>query len=218
MAGQMFLCPVGATAEERLMWYVQMQVSGLQMEINGMHLNMKEHPVQVKLALPTAVVPKRASCGAAGYDLCCAIPDVVKARGRQLIHTGVRVAIPPGRYGRIAPRSGLALKNGIDVGGGVIDSDYRGQVDVILFNHSDVDFKVAQGDRIAQLIIERCSEETMEVVTAFDAEDTVRGSGGFGSTGVASATTAVASTAAATATTAVAANTATAPAAAAAAK
>ena len=83
--------------------------------------------------------------------------------------------------GRIAPRSGLAVKNFIDTGAGVIDADYRGPVKVLLFNHSEVDFAVKEGDRIAQLVIERI--RTPEVVVVDDLEDSVRGAGGFGSTG-----------------------------------
>ena len=83
--------------------------------------------------------------------------------------------------GRIAPRSGLASKHFIDTGAGVIDADYRGQVKVLLFNHSDADFAVAEGERVAQLIIERIY--TPEVVEVAELEESVRGAGGFGSTG-----------------------------------
>ena len=83
--------------------------------------------------------------------------------------------------GRIAPRSGLAVKHFIDTGAGVIDSDYRGQVKVLLFNHSEVDFEIKEGDRIAQLVIERIY--TPEVMVVEELEDSVRGAGGFGSTG-----------------------------------
>lgn len=82
----------------------------------------------------------------------------------------------------LAPRSGLTWKHSIDVGAGVIDADYRGPVGVILFNHSDVDFTVKPGDRIAQMIIERIL--TPEVLEVEDLDATVRGAGGFGSTGV----------------------------------
>ena len=93
------------------------------------------------------------------------------------------MAIPEGNYGRIAPRSGLAAKHSIDVGAGVIDSDYRGEVKVLLFNLSDTDFEVKPGDRIAQLIIEKYTmTEIQEVEGKLD--DTVRGEGGFGSTGI----------------------------------
>lgn len=82
----------------------------------------------------------------------------------------------------VAPRSGLAWKHSIDVGAGVIDADYRGPLGVILFNHSDVDFEVKVGDRIAQLIIEKIM--TPDVLEVDDLDSTTRGTGGFGSTGV----------------------------------
>ena len=96
--------------------------------------------------------------------------------------TGISVAIPEGCYGRIAPRSGLAVKRFIDVGAGVIDADYRGEIGVVLFNHSDEDFVVKPGDRIAQLILEKI--ETPTVKEAEELPDTKRGTDGFGSTGV----------------------------------
>ncbi len=91
--------------------------------------------------------------------------------------------IPIGNYGRIAPRSGLAAKNFIDVGAGVIDSDYRGEVKVLLFNFSEEEFKVNVGDRIAQLIVEKYTRTEIEEVQ--DLSESERGAGGFGSTGVA---------------------------------
>jgi dUTP pyrophosphatase len=94
------------------------------------------------------------------------------------------MAIPTGNYGRIAPRSGLAAKNFIDVGAGVIDSDYRGEVKVLLFNFSDVEFVVNPGDRIAQLIVEKYTRTEIEDVVEGDLDSTERGAGGFGSTGV----------------------------------
>ena len=90
-----------------------------------------------------------------------------------------------------APRSGLALKHSIDVGAGVIDYDYRGPVGVILFNYSDIDFPIARGDRIAQLIIERIAMP--DIVEVNELSETVRGAGGFGSSGVSSAVGAAAS-------------------------
>jgi len=81
----------------------------------------------------------------------------IPAHGRALVDTDISIAVPAGTYGRIAPRSGLAVKNFIDVGAGVIDADYRGQVKILLFNHADSDFEVKEGDRVAQLILERVS-------------------------------------------------------------
>ncbi len=95
------------------------------------------------------------------------------------------IAIPPLTYARIAPRSGLAVKNFIDTGAGVVDYDYRGNVGVVLFNHAEEDFQVKRGDRIAQLILERIS--MADAVEVDELPDTERGAGGFGSTGVSSA-------------------------------
>ena len=140
--------------------------------------------LRVQLLTPLAKAPVRASSGAAGYDLCSAYDGVVPKRGKALLKTDIAIAVPPNCYGRVAPRSGLTLKNGIDVGAGVIDEDYRGNVGVILFNHSDDDFIVKAGDRIAQLIMERI--EVAEVTVCESIDDTARGAGGFGSTGVSS--------------------------------
>ncbi len=108
--------------------------------------------------------------------------SVVPARGKALIPTDLSISIPDGTYARIAPRSGLAWKHSIDTGAGVIDSDYRGNVGVILFNHSDQDFPVKTGDRIAQLILEKI--EIADVQEVKELNETERGEGGFGSTGV----------------------------------
>uniref|UniRef100_A0A0D9VX92 Deoxyuridine 5'-triphosphate nucleotidohydrolase n=1 Tax=Leersia perrieri TaxID=77586 RepID=A0A0D9VX92_9ORYZ len=138
--------------------------------------------LKVKKLSENAVLPSRGSAHAAGYDLSSAAEAVVPARGKAMVPTDLSIAIPDGTYARIAPRSGLALKHSIDVGAGVIDADYRGPVGVILFNHSDVDFVVKPGDRIAQMIIEVIV--TPEVAEVEDLDATVRGEGGFGSTGV----------------------------------
>ena len=126
----------------------------------------------------------RASAQAAGYDLFAAIATVVPAKGKAIVPTEISIAVPEGTYGRVAPRSGLAVKNFIDVGAGVIDADYRGPLGVVLFNFSDTDFAVQPGDRIAQLILEKIAIAPVEEVA--DLDDTERGAGGFGSTGVAS--------------------------------
>ncbi|GAQ86968.1 dUTPase [Klebsormidium nitens] len=138
--------------------------------------------LRVKKLSEHAVLPTRGSQHAAGYDLSSAYEAVVPARGQALVKTDLSIAIPDGTYARVAPRSGLANKHSIDVGAGVIDADYRGPVGVILFNFSDKDFKISAGDRIAQLILERIV--TPEVVQVDDLDITVRGAGGFGSTGV----------------------------------
>ncbi|KAM0788930.1 Deoxyuridine 5'-triphosphate nucleotidohydrolase [Microbotryomycetes sp. NB124-2] len=128
-----------------------------------------------------ARLPTRGSALAAGYDLYSAEAKVVPARGKALISTGLSIAVPEGTYGRVAPRSGLASKFMIDTGAGVIDADYRGIVHVLLFNLSDKDYEVTEGDRVAQLILEKI--ETPEVTEVESLSETVRGAGGFGSTG-----------------------------------
>ena len=104
------------------------------------------------------------------------------SRGKVLVSTDLSIATPEDTYGRIAPRSGLAAKHFIDTGAGVIDADYRGEVKVLLFNHSEKDFEIKVGDRIAQLVLERIY--TPEVMEVENLEESVRGAGGFGSTGV----------------------------------
>lgn len=105
----------------------------------------------------------------------------VPAHGKEMVKTDLQVEIPDGCYGRVAPRSGLAVKNFIDVGAGVIDQDYRGNVGVVLFNHSETSFDIKKGDRIAQLICEQITHP--ELVEVDSLTETERGAGGFGSTG-----------------------------------
>lgn len=128
-----------------------------------------------------AFAPTKGSEFAAGFDLRSAYECTVPARGKELVKTDIQVQVPPGTYGRIAPRSGLAWKNFIDVGAGVIDADYRGNLQILMFNHSEEDFKVAPGDRIAQIICEKIEYPELEELDTLD--ETARGEGGFGSTG-----------------------------------
>ena len=128
-----------------------------------------------------AFEPVRGSVRAAGLDLRSAYDLIVPARGKALVKTDLQIQVPEGSYGRVAPRSGLAVKNFIDVGAGVVDEDYRGNLGVVLFNHSDQDFEVKRGDRIAQLICERIFYPELEPVDKLD--ETQRGEGGFGSSG-----------------------------------
>lgn len=137
--------------------------------------------LQVKKLSPDAQLPKRGSEHAAGYDLSSSVDCTVPAHGKALVKTGLSLAIPSGHYGRVAPRSGLAAKHFIDVGAGVIDCDYRGELHVLLFNFNDTPFEVKKGDRIAQLVLEQIS--TPDVVEVEELTETVRGAGGFGSTG-----------------------------------
>ncbi|KAJ2942259.1 hypothetical protein O0L34_g15806 [Tuta absoluta] len=128
-----------------------------------------------------AFPPVKGSEKAAGFDLKSAYDYVVPARGKELVKTDLQIELPSGCYGRVAPRSGLAVKNFIDVGAGVIDEDYRGNVGVVLFNHSDQPFTVKTGDRIAQLICEKIYYPELEEVA--NLTETKRADGGFGSTG-----------------------------------
>ena len=102
-----------------------------------------------------AELPIRGTSGSAGYDLAAAQSTVIPAHGKCLVKTGLCMALLPGCYGRIAPRSGLAWKKFIGVGAGVIDADYRGELGVILFNFGAEDFVINMGDKVAQLIFEK---------------------------------------------------------------
>lgn len=138
--------------------------------------------IPIKLLSASAKAPTQGTQFSAGYDLYAAEETVVPRFGRKLIKTNVSMAIPMNHYGRIAPRSGLAYKNGIDVLAGVIDSDYRGDIGVILYNtDSNSDFEVKIGDKIAQIIIEHCSG--VHFVQTGNLPITKRGEGGYGHTG-----------------------------------
>lgn len=138
-------------------------------------------PLLVQKLAPTATTPTRGSAFAAGYDMYASADTTIQAKNKALVSTSLAIAVPPGTYGRVAPRSGLASKHFLDIGAGVIDADYRGEVKVLMFNFSDVDYQVKQGERIAQLVLERIV--TPEVVEVDTLEASVRGAGGFGSTG-----------------------------------
>jgi dUTP pyrophosphatase len=130
---------------------------------------------------PDALLPTRGSSRAAGLDLY-AIENVTLAPGaRAAVRTGLAVAVPAGFYGRVAPRSGLAVRHGIDVLAGVIDPDYRGEILCALVNHGREPFEVEKGARVAQLIVERIA--TPEPAWADELDETERGASGFGSTG-----------------------------------
>lgn len=137
--------------------------------------------IQLDPEHPGAKVPTRGSALAAGYDIYASEKTVIPKGGRVVVPTGLRLRIPEGCYGRIAPRSGLAVKHGIDTGAGVIDADYRGLLGLLMFNFGEADFTFEAGDRIAQLILERIATPEVTVVQALDA--TTRGEGKFGSTG-----------------------------------
>ena len=138
--------------------------------------------IEIKKLSENATLPTQGSKYAAGYDLYAAEEGVVLSECRLLIKTNISVSIPEGYYGRIAPRSGLAYKSGLDVMAGVIDADYRGDIGVILYNTDVKDFEFKKGDRIAQLIIEK--RHNVEWQEVSELADSVRSDGGFGSTGV----------------------------------
>jgi len=137
--------------------------------------------VKIKKLNSQAKTPTRANVSDAGYDLYSVEEGLILSGTRKLIKTGVSIAIPPGYYGRVAPRSGLAVKKGIDVLAGVIDSGYRGEIGVVLQNLDEHHFTYKKGDRIAQLILEQCN--SIEWVEVEDLQDSQRSDGGFGSTG-----------------------------------
>lgn len=142
-------------------------------------------PVEVR-RLPHGeglALPSYATEGAAGMDVLAA-EDVTLAPGaRHAVATGLALAIPPGFEIQVRPRSGLALRHGISVPNtpGTIDSDYRGELKVILINHGEQDFAIRRGDRIAQLVLAPVVRAEWKEVARLD--ETARGTGGFGSTG-----------------------------------
>ena len=142
--------------------------------------------IEVKLLTPTAKCPTKGSSQAAGYDIYADCEATVTHDCSAHISTGIAVKIPDGYVGIIKPRSGLAFRQGVDTMAGVIDSDYRGELKVLLATHGsyyDV-VSVSKGDRIAQLLIVPClNQQDFKVVDDFD-DETERGSNGFGSTGV----------------------------------
>jgi dUTP pyrophosphatase len=126
-------------------------------------------------------IPQYAHAGDAGADITASEKITIPPRERALVSTGVRLEIPEGCVGLIWPRSGLAVKKGIDCGAGVIDSHYRGEIKVLLFNHSDTEFQIDPGDRIAQILIQKV--ERVEFYPADQLNKTIRNDAGFGSTG-----------------------------------
>ncbi|KAI8055908.1 dUTPase-like protein [Syncephalis plumigaleata] len=129
---------------------------------------------KVKRLSKKARLPKRGSVLAAGYDICSARNMTVPARGKAIVPTDLAMQIPLGTYGRIAPRSGLAVRKSIDVGAGVHCN--------LAIQLGDEDFEITEGDRIAQMVLERIITPEVEEVEELD--ETERGEGGFGSTGV----------------------------------
>jgi dUTP pyrophosphatase len=138
--------------------------------------------VGIRLNHPDAEVPWKGSLGAAGFDLMSVESVVIPSNGHSLVSTGFALEIPTGYFGRIVARSGLAYLHGLIVGAGIIDSDYRGDIKVLLFNTTGVPADIGVGDRIAQIMIERLVPVGFSVRGALSS--TPRGEGGFGSTGI----------------------------------
>jgi len=158
--------------------------------------------IKIKKINPIAKIPTQATVGDAGYDLYAVRDMIIPPLSRDIVPTGIQIEIPKGYYGRVAPRSGLAVKKGIDVLAGVIDSGYRGEIGVVLMNlcipsrfekmtnqqkafeglfGEQDSFKIKQGDRIGQLIIEKCHQVEWREVD--DLESSEREGGKFGSSG-----------------------------------
>ena len=140
-----------------------------------------EH-LTVKPMTPSAYIPTRGSDDAAGYDLYSVDEGTVEPNGILMMDTGIAIQVPTGTYGRIASRSGLALKHNIEIKAGVIDPDYTGSIKVILHNFGPTPYTVKQGDRIAQLVLEKISQPDIKVDKK-EFKQTKRGENGFGSTG-----------------------------------
>jgi dUTP pyrophosphatase len=134
----------------------------------------------------TNPLPNYQTAGSAGMDICASLEEnvVVQARATVLIPTGLYIALPLGYEAQLRPRSGLALKHGITLPNSpaTIDSDYRGELKIILMNLSDTPFEIKNGDRVAQMVIAKYEQISWSEVDMLD--ETVRGEGGFGHTGV----------------------------------
>lgn len=157
-------CPVSPPADEK-------------------RFSLSSTKVLIKKLHPDAVVPKIATPGDAGADLCALEAGSIPARSWDAVGTGIAIELEPGTVGLVHPRSGLAAKQGITVlnAPGTIDSGYRGEVRVLLSNTSDVDFWYEAGDRIAQLVIQEYLVPAFHETAEFS--ESVRGEGGFGHTG-----------------------------------
>lgn len=140
--------------------------------------------LKIKKLDRSAVIPHYATTGSAGMDIRASHNEIIKAGESSMVATGLAIALENGFEAQIRPRSGLAAKHKITVLNtpGTIDSDYRGEVKVILINHSKIDFEIKKGDRIAQIVIAKY--EVHEICEVEDLDKTDRGKNGFGSTGV----------------------------------
>ena len=142
---------------------------------------MTDQMPRPKCLVQGSYLPEYSHAGDAGADLRASEKAIIPARGKAAIHTGLRISLPQGYVGLVWPRSGLAFKYSIDCGAGVIDATYRGEINVLLFNHSDVDCIIEKGERLAQLLIQKI--ETVQFIQVEKLDETQRGEAGFGSTG-----------------------------------
>ena len=140
--------------------------------------------VKFRKSDPDAVLPAYAHPGDAGMDVRSVEEVTIEPGGRKLVRTGLVMMLPPGYEAQVRPRSGLALKNGVTVLNtpGTIDEGYRGEVGVILANFGTEPFQVEKGAKIAQIVVAPCTRA--EIVETDEVDETIRGTGGFGSTGV----------------------------------
>lgn len=154
----------------------KMNIRSVEAEVS---LMTRDSTLQVELA--GGKLPTRGSEQAAGLDLYAAEATSILSRERALVSAGIKIRLPAGTYGRIAPRSGLSVK-GVDIGAGVIDGDFRGVIKILLINNTPSPLEIAINDRIAQLIVERYA--TVDIETVDEIDQTTRGDKGFGSTGM----------------------------------
>jgi dUTP pyrophosphatase len=141
-------------------------------------------PLRIRMLEPSVTAPAYAHMGDAGLDICSSEDLVLEPGERALVGTGFAMALPEGYAAFVQPRSGLAARSGISIVNtpGLIDCHYRGEVKVILVNLGDEAFRVRKGDRIAQMVVQRVETARIDMVDELD--DTARGEGGFGSTGL----------------------------------
>lgn len=142
---------------------------------------MKNEQLLIVKLTENAYTPTRGSLLAAGYDLYSAYDYIIPAEGKALVKTDIKIYVPYGTYGRLAPCSGLAWLKQIHIGGGVIDRDYRGNVCVIMINLGKEDVEIKKKSKIAQLICEKITYPSIKIVDSLNETD--RGANGFGSTG-----------------------------------
>jgi len=138
--------------------------------------------VKIQKIDPEIKIPSYAHAGDAGMDLYAAKDTIIKQGERKVVATGIKMEIPAGYVGLIWDKSGLASKNGLKIMGGVIDSTYRGEVGVVIINLGDQEYRVEKNTKIAQMLVQRI--ENVEIEEVNNLENSSRGEGGFGSSGI----------------------------------